>query len=292
MCCFPEISNEVSNAESKRQPIDLKLQFARSLNGETYISNQYCRYPFHICRAQYVDTNPPGLATIYLQSCAGGIFEGDRLLCEFHTLPESQAHITTPASTIVHSMNHGTAELCVTIKAEKGCYTEYLPDPLILFPESQLRSKLVVRMHATAIICLTDAFLVHDPMNCGNKFGEYQNETRIEDLQGKLLCLDRYRITGEQFSNNYIGVMGDYAVHGTAMFLGPVNQTSSLPETLKEVLDTNCAVYTGVSVLPNDCGIWIRLLSKDTFELRSTITKLWEVWRFNFAGALPQTRKK
>ncbi len=270
----------------------MKLQFALSPNGKTYIRDQFCRYPFHVCRAQYVDTKPSGLATIYLQSCAGGIFEGDRLFSVFHSLPESQAHITTQASTIVHSMKNGRAEQYVSIEAEECSYIEYLPDPLILFPESHLHAKVAVSKHPTATIILSDAFLVHDPENRGRNFGKFQNETRIEDLQGNLLCLDRYQITGEGMFNHYIGVMGDYAVLGTVMFLSPANLTHTFCDSLKNVLDTNRAIYGGVSMLPNDCGVWVRLMASEAFEMRSIMTSLWEVGRINYAGTLPQMRKK
>ena len=276
-----------------RQAMDLKLQFALAPNGKTYIRNQYCHYPFHVCRAQYVDTNPFGLATVYLQSCAGGIFEGDRLFCEFHSLSESQAHITTQASTIVHSMEYGSAEQYVLIEAEENSFIEYLPDPLILFPHSNLRSKVVVSMHPTATVYLADALLIHDPKNRGNTFGEYHNETKIMDLQGKLLCLDRYHITGDQNSNSYMGVMGNYAVLGTIVFLSPTDLTHTFCDMLKDLLDANStAVYAGVSVLPNKCGVWVRLMANEAFEMRSIMTNLWGLGRVNFTGTLPHTRKK
>ena len=53
---------------------DLQLQFAPSPSGRTYLSHQFSRYPFHICKAQYLDAEPSDMATVYLQSSAGGIF--------------------------------------------------------------------------------------------------------------------------------------------------------------------------------------------------------------------------
>ena len=62
----------------EREDLQLDLQFENSHNLRTYLSHQYSKYPFHICRVQYLDDVPSGMGTVYLQSSAGGIFSNDR----------------------------------------------------------------------------------------------------------------------------------------------------------------------------------------------------------------------
>ena len=57
----------------------LELAFAADADRRTYLERQYAGYPFHVCRALYQDRDRPGLATIYVQSCSGGVYEDDRL---------------------------------------------------------------------------------------------------------------------------------------------------------------------------------------------------------------------
>ena len=57
----------------------LDLAFAADGDGRTYLQRQYASYPFHVCRVHYHDKDHPGLATLYVQSCSGGIYEDDRL---------------------------------------------------------------------------------------------------------------------------------------------------------------------------------------------------------------------
>lgn len=277
---------------------DLDLQFRAAPDGRTYISGQFCRYPFHICRAQYVDPEPRGLATIYLQSSSGGIFANDRLSCEFHALPRSQSHITTQSSTIVHRMDQGDARHCVTIRADKNSFIEYLPDPMILFPRAKMYSGAVVRLHPSATVIMTDAFMHHVPATDDlaaaqrEDFTEYHNETRVENLDGTLLCLDRYRVTGAQFSGGQSGIMGKNAIHGTFVLLNRSHDAAGLGASLRSSLESGFSGYAGLSSLPNGCGIWVRLIARDAFTLRLAIQQLWATTRQALLGEYPNRRKK
>ncbi len=277
---------------------DLDMQFRATPDGRTYISGQFSRYPFHICRAQYVDPEPCGLATIYLQSSSGGIFANDRLSCEFHALPRSQSHITTQSSTIVHRMDEGDARHCVTIRADENSFIEYLPDPMILFPRAKMYSGAVVRFHPSATVIMTDAFMHHAPTTDDpaaaqqENFTEYHNETRVESPDGTLLCLDRYRISGAQFSSGQPGIMGKNTIQGTFILLNRSHSASELGASLRSVLESGSSGYAGLSSLPNDCGIWVRLIARDAFTLRSALHQLWAAARQTLLGERPNRRKK
>ena len=276
---------------------DLNLQFRAAPDSRTYISDQFCRYPFHICRVQYVDSEPQGLATIYLQSSSGGIFANDRLSCEFHALPWSQSHITTQSSTIVHRMDQGDARHCVTIRADENSFIEYLPDPMILFPRAKMYSGTVVRLHPSATVIMTDAFMYHaptteDPVARQENFTEYHNETRVESLDGTLLCLDRYRVSGAQFSSGQSGVMGKNTIQGTFVLLNRSHRATGLGASIRSFLESGLEGYAGLSSLPNGCGIWVRLIVQDAFVLRSAIQQLWATTRQTLLGECPNRRKK
>ena len=57
----------------------LELSFAVGADGETQLTHQFAGYPFHLCRPFRLNGDPAGMLTLYLQSCSGGIYEGDRL---------------------------------------------------------------------------------------------------------------------------------------------------------------------------------------------------------------------
>src|SRR5262245_37447331 len=86
------------------------LVFSRAASGDTYLSRQQVGYPYHICGLHRFAGDPAGMMSLYVQSCAGGIFQQDRLRQSFIVEEGALAHVTTTASTIVHGMAEGHAD--------------------------------------------------------------------------------------------------------------------------------------------------------------------------------------
>lgn len=271
---------------------DLHLQFAPSPDARTYLSHQFSRYPFHICRAQYLDVEPFDMATLYLQSSAGGIFADDRLSIYLHVLPEAKAHVTSQASTVVHRMDRGDACQAVDIRVEGNGFLEYMPDPMILFPNARLNSCVHVRKDPESTVILTDACLAHDPADGDEVFSVLYNEIRVEDLDGSLLCLDRNVFSGDTFAAEGVGVMGSNRVQGTFLVLKSGVARDDFCSALRDCLQSCSGVYAGISTLPNHCGVWARLLSPEPAALRAAQTELWRTARKALLGSYPGTRRK
>ena len=232
------------------------------------------------------------MASVYIQSTAGGIFSNDRLKSRFHALPDSAAHVTSQASTIVHRMDHGNADLSVVIRAESDSFLEYLPDPIILFPKSRLISKVLIQLDPQATVLMSDSFLIHDPNERGDVFSEFRNEIEVKGLDGKLLCRDRNILTGSMYTGEMLGVMGSNRVHGTFFLLRQNLPVESICTEFRKESEKQLETYTGISVLPNNCGIWARAVSVDSVSLRATLHCLWRVARKLTVGTFPNDRKK
>ena len=112
-----------STVDHAKPHLDLGL---RTHCDKTFIDRQYSRYPFHICKPLYVDDHPGGMATIYVHSSAGGIFAGDRLSVRICAQPDSQVHLTSQASTVVHRMTGSNALLDTSVQIGDGALVEYL----------------------------------------------------------------------------------------------------------------------------------------------------------------------
>ena len=153
--------------------------FAPDPGGKSYLARQYASYPFHVCRAQYLDPDLPEMASIYLQTSAGGLYAGDRLSVEITTEAGAKAHVTTQASSLAYRMPDGEARQQVLLSGGPGSLLEYLPDPTILFPEARLRTKVTLRPAPGALIIAGGSFLPHDPDGTGRPFGLCAGETRV-----------------------------------------------------------------------------------------------------------------
>jgi urease accessory protein len=189
-------------------------------------------------------------------------------------------------------MDFGDARHTVDILAEGDGFLEYMIDPMILFPNANFSSRVNVSKGPESTVVLTDAYLAHDPTGGDEVFSCLHNEIRIEDLDGNLKCLDRNVFTGDSFTGEAVGIMGPHTVHGTFVLLNETVCHESTCNALRDSLQPRAGVYAGVSTLPNDSGIWARILALEAVGLRATLTELWRAVRKMLLGSYPGTRRK
>jgi urease accessory protein len=283
---------EPKPAGAGRKPLAsrLELGFAADANGRTFLRRQYAGYPFHVCRAQYLDADLPGLATLYVQSSSGGIYEDDRLGLQLSLDEGAEAHVTTQAATVVHSMQRGRAEQTAILQCASGSYLEYLPDPQILFPGSTCRSAITVRLAEKAIALVSDSLLQHDPAGQGGAFATYLSEVVIQDAGGRALAVDRLAIDGGAIAERLPGVTGSFGAQGTLVLAGLNVPQGSVAGALRKI-DLH-GVAIGFSALPNSAGMLIRLLAADGAALKRGMHAVWGAVRLALKGSLPAERRK
>jgi len=289
-------SLELSDTDSLDQKCGrtgrLEMTFRPDPEGRTYLAEQYSTYPFHICRAQYMDREMPDMATLYTQSCAGGVFTGDQLSMAIHGQENSRVHVTTQASTIVHRMEGGCARQSVEIVADPGALIEYLPDSTILFPEAKFQSSIIVRRHPDSDVIIGDSFLAHDPNGTDRPFGWYENELVIQQPDKKVDAVDRFAIAGRSFIAGETTAAQHYTVHGTFAVISHQANDCAFVQMLRSCVDTHAGVYAGVSRLPGDIGCWVRYLAIDGVMANTIATSLWSAAREMLTGRSPDLRRK
>lgn len=270
----------------------LDLAFAADGDGRTYLHRQYASYPFHVCRVHYHDKDHPGLATLYVQSCSGGIYEDDRLDVTLGAAQGAEAYVSTQAATVVHSMPSGSATQSARVKCEGGSYLEYLPDPQILFPGSRCRSEIAVRLSGNAVALVSDSFLTHDPAGRDDMFAAYFSEIVIEDEAGKALAIDRLKVDGLAFRDSCPGLSGRFKAQGTMIVAGLDFPVSGVAAELHKIrLDRDVAAI-GCSLLPNSAGTLVRVLAADGAALKLALYQVWCAARLVLKGSVPQERRK
>ncbi len=273
-------------------PGRLELAFARAASGQTFLEHQYSSYPFHVCRALHLDDDRPGMATVYTQSCSGGLYTQDSLLTTARVGPHAQAHLTTQASTIVHRATRGAAEQVVHCEAGEAAFLEYLPDPVILLPGSELISRLKVKADPTATVILCDAFLSHDPDGQKKPFGTFRSEVVIEDPAGRPAVIDRFHVRGEDVAEERLGVTGNFSCQAMVMAYSPAHDVVALLAAVREAERMCEGVEVGTSELPGGCGVWARILARDGADLKDATVALWSALRVELLGQAPSLRRK
>lgn len=271
----------------------LDLGFARDPAGRSFLARQFSSYPFHIGRPFHLDSGPTqGMATLYIQSCSGGLYTQDDLSISVDVGDGAQAHLTTQASTIVHRATRGPSRQSIRIRAGEGALMEYLPDPTILFPDARLEATLRLELAPTACAILFDSFLAHRFEGGPEVFGQFTNTVEICRPDGRPLAIDRFRVTGQDFAAGTLGQMGGFACHGSAMAVTPsVDIAEWMARGRQSVSDIDGAVI-GISELPGGIGISARILAREAIAMRKAMHRLWELSRLMMTGAAPAKRSK
>jgi urease accessory protein len=274
------------------QPVRAELVFSRGPLGRTYVSRQYMPYPFHICRPLYIEHDPPGMATLYVQSCAAGLQQHDDLRTSLVVESDAQVHYTTATPTIVHSMEEGQAKQETWIETYPESFTEHLPEPLILFPWSRLRSSLYITAHEGSSVIAGESFLLHDYSGAGGVFDWFESELKIQRPSGIALARDRFRLAGNRFRERWPGSNGEFVAQGSLVVLAEGRFLAALVSAIRDELASSASVYAGVSALRDQCGAWTRLLAPDGLALRGAMAAAWIAAREVLTGLRPTPRRK
>ena len=286
----PEIA---SSARVGRRLVSgrLDLEFVADADVRTYLRRQYASYPFHVCRVQFHDRDIPGLATLYIQSCSGGVYEDDRLDLTLAVREHAEVHVSTQSATVVHSMPTGSAEQRVRIQCEGGSYLEYLPDPQILFPGSSCRSAISVRLCERAIAVVSDSFLQHDPSGRDGMFSAYSTEIIIENTVGEALAIDRLKID-RAFQASRPGILGSFGAQGTLVIACLDRLPRAISDELQKIRLDHGEAAIGFTQLPKSAGMLVRILAVDGAVLKRAMHMVWCAARFALKGSLPMERRK
>ena len=268
------------------------LGFSRSPAGRTWLSDRFIEYPVHLTRPLYLDTAASDLATVYLQSMSGGLFQGDHHCLEVHVKTRARTHLTTQGATKVHSMRQGYALQETVVSLDESAVVEWMPDPLILFPDAAVRNLVRVVAVPGAVGFFTDGFLWHDPAGRPEPaFRHLETEFQVVDPEGALLVLDRQRLgTAEASSPNSwagaaaavaaTGAGAGFRVHGTVFALtNDAERTTAFIEGARVALATAEGVSGGAGRLPNDAGAWARILAVGSVPHQRVTQALWGVFR-------------
>jgi urease accessory protein len=288
----PAIGGTECPGPSARRPASLALTFANGPQGRVFLERQYAAYPFHVCKVLYEDPELPGMGTLYMQSSAGGIYEHDRHAIDIVTRPGAMAHVTSQASTIVHSMRDAEARLDLTVQAGPGSLLEVLPDPQILFPGSAFAGRTEVSVANDAVVILAESFLTHDPAGEGGTPLRYRSEIVVKDEAGRILAIDRMALSQQTFAAPAPGVMGAFMAYGTLLVLAPGRADKLIPDAASVASFDIGSALIGTSALPQGAGQLFRILAVDGAGLKRASHKCWALARLAVTGHAPRSRRK
>ncbi|MCX4782416.1 urease accessory protein UreD [Streptomyces sp. NBC_01264] len=276
----------------------LELAFER-VGGRTELVRHYQKSPLQIMRPLYFDPYRPDLPVTFLMSTGGGVIQADRLRTDLSFGPGTAAHVTTQAATKVYRMEHDYAVAQTFLTAGPDAYVEYLPDPVIPYVDSRFYQRTVITADPTATVLASETVL-SGRLARGerNAYQVFASDFELRRPDGELVALDTVRLepggTGGRSGSGSVdgpAVLAGHSVMACFFAVSPLAPARELADLLDAILAGRGLAY-GVSVLPQDCGAWVRVLGEHTEAVTRALGAAWDAVRRRLIGVpAPDLRK-
>ncbi|WP_241384487.1 urease accessory protein UreD [Rhodococcus sp. CH91] len=248
----------------------LQLGFERNpARNRTELVHHYQKSPLQIMRPLYFDPLRPDVPYTYVMSSGGGVLQADRLRTDLTFGAGTSAHVTTQAQTRVYRMDNDYASSVTHITAGSDAYVEYLPDAVIPFAGSRLYQHTSVTLDESASLLLAETvYAGRLARNERHRYDVYASDLEVRRPDGRLVALDRVRLrpggTNDRPAAEELGVLAEHDILAMLYVFTPRVRAADLTDLLHDALSTTFDDgLFGISALPNDAGVWMRLLAND-----------------------------
>ncbi|GAB7017765.1 urease accessory protein UreD [Halostagnicola bangensis] len=262
----------------------LEATLARSGENQTRLVRDRVNVPYHLTGT--LETDPlSGLTTLIAQEPTGGVAQGDRHRMEIDARSGARANVTTQSATKVHSMRANYAHLDATLEAKSGSYLEYVPGPTIVNEDARCLQTVRVDLEDDAIVLVGDV-LVPDGLSEHESFDFDHYHARVEaEHDGELVCADTVDIRPDERDPRDSTSVGAYDVIGSLYVFAPDCDSEALTDRIHDRLEGNGdgdSTLVGVSTLPHEVGVVVRVLGYRQLDVTNAIRDAWDETRLAF----------
>ena len=261
----------------------LDIELKENDQNKTVITKQFSQVPLQIQRAVYPENSLPGMAYLYIISPSGGILQGDRYKTDIRLRNNSICHITTQGATRIYSMNSNSASQMVNITLDENCYLEYIPDQIIPYQNSRYYQKVNLNIHDNATLIYSEVLTPgRIAMNENFDYDICYLRTYCKNQKNKFRCLENMKIEPKENDMKVKGILGKYDIVGTVYILTKKEKLQKLEKMINEKIEF---ITSGTSILPNESGIIVKILSNSTEEVYEKIYEIVKITRKEILGA-------
>ena len=226
------------------------------------------------------------MAYLYIISPSGGILQGDRYKTDIIMKNNAVSHITTQGATRIYSMNSNSASQMVNITLDENCYLEYIPDQIIPYQNSRYYQKVNLNIHDDATLIYSEVLTPgRIAMNESFDYDICYLRTYCKNQNNRFRCLENMKIEPKKNDMKRNGILGKYSIVGTVYILTKKEKISKLEEIIKMINEKIEFITSGTSILPNESGIIVKILSNSTEEIYEKIYEIVKIARKEILGA-------
>ena len=258
--------------------LGINLEYDSDRN-KTVITKQESQVPLYVQKALHYDESIPSMAHVFILSPSGGVLQGDRYRTDITSQNNAIAHITTQGATRIYKMDENYATQIINLKVNKNSYLEFIPQQLIPYNNARYYQKVTFNVDETSTLLYSET-LVPGRTAMGELF-EYDIcylKTILENDSKNIQFFDSCMLQPKKQKMNIIGMFGRYTVLST-VYLITKNNISKLNEKINLIFNDNDEVVGGSSILPNDSGLCVRILSNSTEDSKGVIYNIAKIVR-------------
>lgn len=255
---------------------NLELKLYQNQFNQTICQHQYTTFPLRLSSLFRLEGANSNRAYVYLINTSPGLLAGDELNLSLQLASNTSLYLTDQAATKVHPMPEmeRIAKVNNQIVVDNGASLELVPEPIILYTDSVLEQKTVIRLHPTAKLFLSEIILPGRlAKNEYYDFNYYFNRLQVTDLDAKLLFTDAMKLLGKKNQFKHNKLFASLPIMGNAIIVLPDTDLTLLIAKLEDIKSANSKnIEVAVTILPSNNGVLIRALGQKTIELKKYFT--------------------
>lgn len=278
----------------------LELSFARYQN-RTTITQSFFRVPLQIMKPYHDDQTD--CLCLYVLSPTGGVVQGDNYQMKIHLSAGTHVLLTTQSATKVYRMPSHGANQHIDFQVGENAILEYLPEPTILFRDSNFEQRINLFLWRGAKAVLQE-IIMPGRLARGEclDFTRYQGLLKAFDEKGLLLydafCLQPHKPHKPHFRR--LGILEEYPCWGSLYLLGdfagnfrdldePKNvregnqKLEALFEMAMPLLNRQGESLGGISLLHRN-GLAMRMVAQNTHLIQSAFQTVWNLLKTEILG--------
>ena len=271
---------------------ELRLGFSMR-DGRSILSDLYRVAPLLVQRALYWDEAMPELPICAIISVGGGVLQGDRYKIDIHVGEGACAHVTSQSANRIHQMDANYASQHQSVHVESGAYLEYLPDFTIAYRDSRF-------INQTDIVIAPDATLLHGEMLLAGRKHHHPKErfgldvlsvaVAVRRPDGRKIFAEKIIVGKDDPTIDDPAVMRGFDALANVLCLTPPPVAARIKERFETHFpDAPRRAAAGVSRLPNDAGLMLRAVGRETYDVREQVRRFWRIVREEARGrTLPE----
>ena len=289
--CFPEdVPSQFASFDGKISQMDVgktgKIGFLKltlgfdSQRNKTIITEQLSRVPLYVQRALYYDETIPSMAHVFVLSPSGGVLQGDRYRTDIELKNGAMSHITTQGATRIYKMNSNYATQMINLNVGKNCYLEFLPEQLIPYKNSRYYQKATFKVDDSATLVYSET-IVPGRVAMGELF-DYDVcclKTLCYDDKQEMKFHDNCILEPKKQTMNSLGIFGNRTVLSMMYVVTKKECVEELYEIINQIFKDNDEIIGGASILPNNSGLSVRILSNSSEVNKITVYNIAQIIR-------------